>query len=58
MTDKEYLELHKEERSKCEVFCRVMGFIRPVNFFNVGKKQEFKDRKFYVEDKAIKKARC
>lgn len=31
-----------------EVWSRVVGFIRPVNNFHVGKKQEYKDRKKYV----------
>lgn len=32
---------------KCDVYCRVCGYYRPVRSFNDGKKQEFKDRKFY-----------
>ncbi len=31
-----------------EVWSRVVGFIRPVNNFHVGKRQEYKDRKKYV----------
>lgn len=29
----------------CEVYSRVCGFYRPVNDWNKGKQQEFKDRK-------------
>jgi hypothetical protein len=31
-----------------EVYSRVVGYIRPVKQFNVGKKQEYEDRKEYV----------
>jgi anaerobic ribonucleoside-triphosphate reductase len=30
---------------KCEVYSRIVGYIRPVEQWNVGKKEEFKDRK-------------
>lgn len=33
--------------SKCEVFSRVVGYIRPVNQWNEGKQEEFKTRKTY-----------
>jgi len=29
----------------CEVYTRVVGYLRPVNQFNLGKQQEYKDRK-------------
>ena len=32
----------------CEVYSRVVGYLRPVNAWNMGKQQEFKDRKVYV----------
>jgi anaerobic ribonucleoside-triphosphate reductase len=48
-----YAMLKNEERTKCEVWSRVMGYHRPVMSFNVGKKQEFKDRKPFTES-AIK----
>ena len=28
----------------CEVYSRVVGYLRPVNAWNVGKQQEFADR--------------
>jgi anaerobic ribonucleoside-triphosphate reductase len=31
----------------CEVYSRVCGYIRPVEQWNKGKKNEFKDRKVY-----------
>lgn len=32
---------------KCEVYSRVTGYMRPVSAWNLGKKEEFKDRKAY-----------
>ena len=32
----------------CEVWTRVMGYHRPVDLFNIGKKQEYADRKNFV----------
>jgi len=34
----------------CEVYSRVVGYLRPVNGWNKGKKQEFKDRVVYKID--------
>lgn len=31
----------------CEVYSRVVGYIRPVSQWNVGKKQEYRERKEY-----------
>jgi len=36
----------------CEIFSRVCGFYRPVNQYNPGKKEEFRERKtFKIEFK-------
>jgi len=32
---------------KCEIYSRVAGYIRPVHYWNRGKKEEFKDRKYF-----------
>ena len=32
---------------KCEIWSRSCGYFRPVASWNVGKKQEFQDRKVY-----------
>ena len=41
-----------KERTKCEVYSRVVGYLRPVDQWNPGKKQEFHDRKmFKIKDK-------
>ncbi len=31
----------------CEVWSRIVGYYRPLQDWNIGKKQEFKDRKMY-----------
>ncbi|MBN1676518.1 MAG: ribonucleoside triphosphate reductase [Kiritimatiellae bacterium] len=39
--------------ASCEVWTRVMGYHRPVSEFNIGKKREHADRKWFVADKAL-----
>ncbi len=46
MEDKE-ITLLDSERTKCEIWTRVMGYHRPVSEWNIGKKQEFADRQPY-----------
>jgi anaerobic ribonucleoside-triphosphate reductase len=39
-----------EEKTKkvpCEVYSRIVGYLRPVQNWNDGKRQEFKDRQTY-----------
>lgn len=36
---------------KCEVYSRVVGYYRPIADWNVGKQEEFKDRKTYDTEK-------
>lgn len=43
------LHVPNELRTACEVYTRVMGYHRPVVFFNEGKKQEFADRRMFTE---------
>ncbi len=42
------------ERTECEVYSRIVGYIRPVKNWNPGKTAEFHDRKNY--DQVITKA--
>jgi len=35
------------KRTPCQVYTRVMGYLRPVSHFNVGKKSEFYSRKYF-----------
>ncbi|MBR1648035.1 MAG: hypothetical protein IJ689_00365 [Alphaproteobacteria bacterium] len=48
----EDIKLNDAERQPCEVWTRVMGYLRPVSEFNKGKKSEFYTRKYFAEDKA------
>ena len=41
----------KTKRTPCQVFTRVMGYIRPVDNYNEGKKSEFYGRKYFSEKK-------
>ncbi len=36
----------------CEVYSRIVGYIRPVQQFNLGKKQEFEERKEYKNNQS------
>ena len=36
---------------KCEVYSRVVGYLRPVQQWHIGKKQEFAERKEYKASK-------
>ena len=42
--------LRDDERQRCEVWTRVMGYHRPVSSFNIGKKGEFAERTFFRAD--------
>lgn len=48
-TDEQILQEHAEERTKCTVYTRVMGYHRPVETFNAGKQGEFEDRQHFTE---------
>jgi hypothetical protein len=43
------VELKAEERTRCEVWTRVMGYHRPVSAFNAGKRSEHRDRLYFRE---------
>jgi anaerobic ribonucleoside-triphosphate reductase len=42
-------QLEEAERTRCEVWTRVMGYHRPVTSFNKGKQSEHRERQFFVE---------
>ena len=46
-------ELTNEERQRCEVWTRVMGYHRPVSAYNPGKKSEHGERKMFNEPKGL-----
>lgn len=47
------IELKDDERQPCEIWSRVMGYHRPISGWNVGKKGEFLERKYFSEEKAL-----
>ena len=62
MTDVMLLEqpivLDDSERQLCEVWTRVMGYHRPVASFNIGKKGEHYERRFFREARARLEPAC
>lgn len=51
-TRTEPITLRDEERQRCEVWTRVMGYHRPVSSFNTGKRGEFAERLHFEERRA------
>ena len=48
-TEIQTVALTNEERTRCEVWTRVMGYHRPTTSFNKGKQSEHRERQFFVE---------
>ena len=46
------IEISDDERQPCEVWTRVMGYHRPVESFNTGKKAEHAERRHFDEEAA------
>jgi len=40
-------EQTKAQRQPCEVYSRIVGYIRPVDQWNPGKQSEYADRKMF-----------
>ena len=51
-TKTQEVELKDSERQPCEVWTRVMGYHRPVQSFNIGKKGEYHERQMFSESAA------
>lgn len=49
------IELKNEERQRCEIWTRVMGYFRPVSEFNLGKQSEHAERLHFDEALCSKK---
>ncbi|WP_457564691.1 anaerobic ribonucleoside-triphosphate reductase [Caminibacter sp.] len=49
LNKEEILQKLKDKRQKCMVYTRVMGYHRPVESFNIGKKSEHRQRKYFKE---------
>lgn len=47
------IALDDSERQPCEVWTRVMGYFRPVEAFNIGKKSEYAERICFKEKVAM-----
>ncbi len=41
--------MKNKKRQKCEVYSRVVGYLRPVDQWNDGKQAEYDDRVEYVQ---------
>jgi len=52
------LKEHADKRTKCVVYTRVMGYHRPVESFNIGKKGEFAERVHFEENACGRSAGC
>lgn len=53
MTKQEILSKYAQDRTRCTVYTRVMGYHRPVETFNAGKQGEFHDRVHFVEPETV-----
>jgi anaerobic ribonucleoside-triphosphate reductase len=42
-------DLNENERTRCEIWTRVMGYHRPVAAWNPGKQSEHAERRFFQE---------
>jgi anaerobic ribonucleoside-triphosphate reductase len=46
------VRINDDERTRCEIWTRVMGYHRPISSFNIGKKGEVAERKYFSAEKA------
>ena len=44
-------KIPEEQRTRCEIWTRVMGYHRPVSQFNAGKQAEHAQRKTFLTEK-------
>lgn len=47
--------MQPKSRTKCIIYTRVMGYHRPTESFNIGKKGEHKERRYFHEKSAASK---
>jgi anaerobic ribonucleoside-triphosphate reductase len=43
------IQISNDDRQRCEVWTRVMGYHRPVSQYNPGKRSEHGERRFFRE---------
>lgn len=55
MDKEKEIKLDDAERQECEIWTRVMGYFRPLSSHNIGKKQEYADRKCFKISNALKR---
>ena len=41
--------MDNSKRQPCEVVSRAMGVLRPISYFNIGKRAEFEERKTFKQ---------
>lgn len=58
MSEKKFFNKDWKEiqRTSCQVYTRVMGYLRPVSHYNIWKKSEFYSRNYFKNDKTIDNA--
>jgi len=39
--------MEEKKRQRCEVYSRIVGYLRPIQQWNVGKRAEWKERKVF-----------
>lgn len=49
--DEVKMKIEAAEGTKCEVYSRIVGYHRPIENWNTGKKEEFKNRFTYDSGK-------
>ena len=47
--EKNIKKFNENARTPCECWSRSMGFVRPISFFNIGKRAEFEERNTFKE---------
>jgi len=48
--DKERIKSLEKKRVPCEVYSRVVGYLRPISQWNEGKQEEFDERHVFSTD--------
>jgi hypothetical protein len=47
------VDLDPSDRQVCEIYSRVMGYHRPVQYWNTGKQSEFRERQPFREPSGL-----
>lgn len=53
METPEQFGIKDSERTRCEIWTRVMGYHRPISSFNIGKQGEAAERRYFSEKKNV-----